>query len=197
MKHFFDVGAHIGQTFNWLPQTAEYDGYHIWCFEPSIRHLGALRQRCLDVKAGHERGWEITICPFALSNKTGWTSFYEKNDHFGDSLFPELYVFNDYVANSPTAPKILCPTINAADFITREIPPIDRIVMKIDAEGSEYDILESVLGSPDASAHIEKFILEFHGINSPLDKQTDLDTRKANLLTEIEAAKISLEYWTL
>ena len=36
--HFFDIGANIGQTFDdFLTKTTAFDGWDVWCFEPSPR----------------------------------------------------------------------------------------------------------------------------------------------------------------
>jgi FkbM family methyltransferase len=190
MKHFFDIGAHVGQVFSWLPKHPEYDGCHVWCFEPSPRHLTELRRRCFNEGA---RRWTVTLCPFALSDRTGWTKLYEKQDHFGDSLFSGLYFKTDYVPNSTTSPDIVCPVIDVIAFMFENVDSGDRVTIKLDAEGSEYDILERILFSPAAIERVERIFVEFHGLGSP----TKLDDRREYLIARIRSLHIALESWTI
>lgn len=191
MRHFFDGGAHVGQVFNWLPQDPRYAEHHIWCFEPSPRHLTALRNRCVNAAMLNRR--MITLCPFALSNRTGWSPLHEKQDHFGDSIFRDLYFHTDLVKDDPFAPRILCPTVDVATFILTEIPPGDVITMKLDVEGSEFIILERLLNFPGICQRVERILVEWHGLDSP----TAQDERRQVILDRIMARGIPLEPWTI
>ncbi len=182
MNHFLDIGANVGNTFDWyLMKTTDYDGWHVWCFEPSIRHLEALRARCSQIMANNEHNYTITICPFALSDFTGYSKIFETVDSLGDSLNETSY----------TRPfEILCGVMHAAEFIADMIPPPERMVLKVDPEGSEIKILNSILQSHFRSIveRIDKILVEFHDVTMPFYDE---------MCARIKSENIPIELWTL
>jgi FkbM family methyltransferase len=162
-RHFFDVGANIGQTFDdYLLGTNCYDGWDIWCFEPSPRHVPALMER---VHALSDR-YKIHVCPFGLSDHTGASVFFQKDDPRGDSF--EHYLRSDHDTVNLEHGYVLhsyCAEI--APFILSHTAPEDRIVLKLDCEGSEYCILRSLYSDELARGQIEEILVEWHTINNP------------------------------
>lgn len=159
MIHFLDIGSNIGNTFDWyLLKTTDYDNCHIWCFEPSPRHLDHLRVRCRSIIDHNEHSFKITICSFALSNFTGFAKIFETADSLGDSLF-------ETSVERPV--ELMCGVVDAAKFIREEIPAPDRVVLKIDPEGSELNIIDSILAAPDVLSRVHKVMIEFHSITHP------------------------------
>ncbi len=193
MIHFWDIGANCGSTFdNYLLKSKRYDGFHIWCFEPSPRSITALRNRCADIVLDNTHNYKITICPFALGAKTKWGRLYEKSTSEGDSLFETTFVGDVEVINQPTlALDIICAQINIVDFMLVAIPEGERVVLKIDCEGSEYEIFGEIFASKPAQDRIERVMVEFHGLGR---YETDLRLR---LYKEFENLNIQIEEWTL
>lgn len=156
--HFFDVGANVGQTFDdYLRLHGEFDGCDLWCFEPSPRHLPKLMEKMGLLR---ER-YRIHVCPFGLAAKTGVRSFSVKDDPRGDSF---------EVRQARTAPIMLGYALEVAafgvvDFILTHTQPQDRIVLKLDCEGAEYEILQALLEAPgceEAHRRVEVKLVEFH-----------------------------------
>jgi len=191
MIHFFDIGANIGQTFDdYLLQTAAFDGGTIWCFEPSPRHISALREKCEQMAtAGHH--WRINICPFGLSDRTGWQRVFEKNDPRGDSFFSELYLNQHYIDNRETSVSSIGMVHNIGYFILSNILPPDRLTIKIDAEGSEFPILECLLLFPDIWPTIDCLLVEWHSTEGANDR----DNQRGTLVSRIGEAGIKLDGW--
>ncbi len=192
MNHFFDIGANIGSTFdNYLLKTNDYDGWHIWCFEPSPRNISELRERCSDI-IHSDHNYKITICPFALAAKTQWRKLYEKSTSEGDSLFETTFVGDEEVINQPTlALDIVCTTVNVVDFMLLAIPEGGKAVLKIDCEGAEYEIMGAIMASPPAISRIERVLIEYHGLER---HETDLRLR---LSKEFLRLNIPVSEWTL
>ncbi len=193
MMHFFDIGSNIGSTFdNYLLKTNDYDGWHIWCFEPSPRNITALRDRCADIILDTKHDYKITICPFALAAKTQWRKLYEKSTSEGDSLFETTFVGDVEVINQPIiALDIICTTVNVVDFMLLAIPEGEKVVLKIDCEGAEYEIMVAIMASPPALSRIERVLIEYHGLEH---HETDLRLR---LSKEFLRLNISVSEWTL
>ena len=183
MNHFFDVGANAGQTFaDFLNQTADYNGWTVWCFEPSPRHLAGL----LQTAAKHAARYDIRICPFGLAEKGGLARFYEKVDPRGDSLVGDFVV-----PNKESGYSVQIITARCSDIILNHIGPEDRALVKLDCEGSEYGILNDLLESPAALAKITRILVEWHG--SELRNQEE-DQR---LMLRFAALGKPLERWVL
>jgi FkbM family methyltransferase len=101
----------------------------------------------------------IELHETAVSNKSGVTKFYE-NDYFGKST-----IYSD-INTADNKQSYLVKVINFNEFIeTNNISKIDYL--KIDCEGGEYDIIESI---PDEYLrnNIRKIVIEFHhNIDNP------------------------------
>lgn len=149
---FLDVGACGGTTFDlFLAKTDQYNGWRVYCFEPSPRHWPGLLQR-----ADHYRHqYDIVLCPFGMAGKTGFLPFYEKEEPSGDSFI------KDYFVNAGTR-HFLCPVVEAGPFLHSIIQPGDNLHVKLDCEGGEYGILPSLLQWVDVWKAIDRLLVEFH-----------------------------------
>jgi FkbM family methyltransferase len=173
VKHFFDVGANVGQTFDdyLIPRAADFADHVIWCFEPSPRHLPALMEKA------HSSVFNVRICPFGLGGRTSAPVFFQKDDPRGDSFSPHLA--SDHV----TANLLLGYTLHGAvfaagEFILAHTAPDDRITLKLDCEGSEYALLQALLLERDALARIENILVEWHTI----EPRPELDAAELEFL---------------
>lgn len=163
MNHFFDIGANVGQTFDWfLSRTNEYNGWTVWCFEPSPRHLASLIAKA---KTYADR-FQITICPFALSDATGVQPFYEKIDPMADSLCVELKrsTNHEVIPNLEASMRLQVATVSLASFITEHTSRTDKIVLKVDCEGAEYAMLNNLCCAGLARPRIAKIYVEWHDV---------------------------------
>jgi FkbM family methyltransferase len=186
MKYFYDVGANVGNTDFYLKKNrARYAGYHIVCFEPSPRHISALRQRISEL--GSVFGG-VTIVPAALSNRDGEQELYEKvGSSQGDSLDP------GHLTTLQTSYRLLVPTIRVSRFVLEHTEATDRITLKLDVEGSEYSILNELLSQNGAEAlkRVEAVLVEWHACFG-YDPKICGHSLSAQLL----GAGISVEEWT-
>ncbi len=159
MKHFFDIGANIGNTFDWfLLKTREFDGWSVWCFEPSPRNLPPLIDKAREL-AGR---YTITVCPFGIGGEFGAFRLFETSDPIGDSFKPEYWVGAVKSKNNRTLHQIMPAIVPLADFILTNTSPGDEIVLKLDCEGSEYAALRNLLDSEDALKRCTRIFVEWH-----------------------------------
>ena len=170
--HFFDIGANVGQTFDqFLSQTTEYDGWTIWCFEPSPRHFAQLLENC----ARYRDRYIINICPFGIGEYSKLLRFYEKDDPMGDSFEERLW--NDHEPkNINNGYTVIAHALSIQEVIDELIPEEDSVIVKLDVEGSEYGILESL--ALDTPKQIKKLLVEWHNIGSPHDTPENLVARQ-------------------
>jgi FkbM family methyltransferase len=161
-KHFFDVGANVGQTFDdYLCKSGEWDGSHVWCFEPSPRHVPALMTKAQEM-AGR---FVVHVCPFGLRGGSGIRPFYMKDDPRGDSF--ESYLASDHLTQNLSPGYTLHGiSVGVGDAVRLLTKPGDRVVLKLDCEGSEYSILTALLDDGAALERIDGILVEFHTIQT-------------------------------
>ena len=186
MKHFLDVGANIGQTFDdFLTKTTEWDGATVWCFEPSPRHVPALMEKAKELSARYK----INICPFGLADCTTMATFFQKDDARGDSFAQILY--SDHVTeNLETGYQLSLLVLSITDFLNAQTKPEDEVTIKLDCEGSEYGILSDLfINGAKLAPRIKKIYLELH--------TTECNTPKnaAALIVGLQRMGIVTEQW--
>jgi hypothetical protein len=83
-------------------------------------------------------------------------------DHDGSTLIKSKIVDYKNKVSNDELPNILCDTIKLSDiiFYASNFKNLE-IVLKLDVEGSEYEILDDLFYT-DAIKHITKFFCEFH-----------------------------------
>jgi FkbM family methyltransferase len=164
--HFLDIGANIGQTFDWyLLPVHDYDGWHIWCFEPSPRNLPALIEKAREL-AGR---YKITVCPFGIGGNHDATRIYETSNPVGDSFLKKYWAGEDESKNIETLHEIVAATVPLGQFILANTAPGDKVVLKLDCEGSEYAALKSLIAEPEALARCSRIMVEWHNTKLPDD----------------------------
>lgn len=190
-NYFFDIGANIGQTFDeYLAKHPEYDGWNVWCFEPSPRHLAQLLQKAEEYKDRYQ----ITVFPFGVG-RHGLFSFGEREDPLADQF--QYHGFAQYFSKKGYSISNYSVQIF---FLLDQIPftpeqfMFPQVVLKLDCEGAEYDILNSIAMDIKHIGRYHKFItrilVEWH--------PHPLRTHEARLeLEKIITSKIPIEPWTL
>lgn len=183
MRHFYDVGANIGQTFtNYLLPGAFRDCW-ITCFECSPRHLSAL---CAEAEKVRSRFAGITVVPSvvgAVGDEPGFSRVYEKTTPLSDSVHPGRRV------NRETGVMIEAPIISLSAFMLCHLAPSDTVEVKLDVEGSEYDVLEDLLQAPEALSRITSLHVEWHDVD-------DSSSLKAKALTHrLSLVGIPVQRW--
>lgn len=176
MKHFLDVGANVGQTFrdHLIPNVDRYQDFHIYCFEPSPRHLDALRSTA-DQNVGRFRS--VSVIPAAVWRRVllpteELVEFHVKTQPLADSIFSE------WRQNRAHGSRLLVPMLDAS-----RLPSIlgihwsSEIELKLDVEGAEYGILSAIIQTPENWVALRKVWVEWHhipGVTEPGLQQEDL-----------------------
>lgn len=184
MNHFFDIGANVGQTFDdFLCKTHDYDGWQVWCFEPSPRHLGALMNKVISLS---DR-FNITVCPFGFSDSARTATFHEKEDPRGDSVYEVLTMGWGVVPQANHPYRVTVALYMLSGFIMQHTAPEDKITIKLDAEGSEFPILRDLLAHPAALARCNELWVEWH--------MTEPNAEAHRLTDALAAAGHPLKQW--
>ena len=84
---------------------------------------------------------ESSLFPFAVSNMDGSATFYLDQDVSHNRWGSSLYAYKD----SLKGPSVTVKQIRLANFIKKYFFHKQIKLMKIDAEGTEYDIITDLL----------------------------------------------------
>ena len=116
-----DVGAHIGE----FALAASPYAKHIICFEPDPSAREALLTNVQDIE-------NIEVLSFALSNRSGLSTFYAAPDFADSSLFKPFGVSS--IEMELETKKL--------DDLNLYFDGYSRLVLKMDAEGFEPEVVE-------------------------------------------------------
>ena len=162
---FLDGGTHYGQGLQQFIQmyniTPEWT---IHTFEANpVTHT-----HFLEKNTNLLQDFNINHYNKALSNKNGIVTIHqetppnEDNSGMGSSII-SLDKWNPWDGtlreNFKTSSEVEC--INLSEFILNNFSKEDFIVVKLDIEGSEYDVLESLIET-EAIFYINDLYVEFH-----------------------------------
>ena len=118
-----DWGSNIGLTAYYFANFAK----QLFCVEPATAHL-----ECLNAMIKQNELKNITVCPYAISNKNGKEKFYLNNNNTANSLI---------LLTEPKAFEMV-ETVDPEEFFKRnKIEYLD--FLKFDTEGNESEIILS------------------------------------------------------
>lgn len=187
MNHFLDIGANVGQTFDWfLNKTHDYDGWTVWCFEPSPRNLHALIDRAQRRELQHRH--TLKICSFGIGGKWAAIPFFQTTNPVGDSFHKEYRVGTVVSENLKIPYELFGITMPLAEFLRVYIPEGDSCVIKLDCEGAEYEALRSLLCNLEQLKKCKKIMVEWHDTMNP-------DDDRAKLTDVFKKIGYDLELW--
>ncbi len=160
---FLDVGAHQGQTIELLLQQ-RFRIDHITGFDPSpICHDILDRKFELDPR--------VNIVKAGLWSKTCKMNLHNEGSQGGS-------VHEDYQTTCDPEPRITqCNFIRASDWFQENVSADDEVFLKINAEGSECEIVLDLLDSGEY-CKIKALLIDFDVRKSPSAKSQEDELRK-------------------
>lgn len=137
----FDIGANLGMFSYWA---VCHGAKRVYAFEPALKSYSAIVNNfpLPQIRAEH----------LAITEKTGNIEFYDNEERsIGSSIFKDL--------SNTDAKPVYCNSFNLQDYARAH--GLERIdYLKVDCEGSEYEIFESV--SDDFLSSIRCMCVEYH-----------------------------------
>lgn len=135
-----DIGAHIG-SFSIYASKAAHCG-HVYAYEPFDSTYNILKRNIALNKRSN-----ITSCKLAVSNQKGERDFYVSDINLAENSLHHIY-----------GRKTIVKTTTLKDIFTEH--NISHCnVLKLDCEGSEYEILFS---SGSILESVDRIIMEYH-----------------------------------
>jgi len=168
---YIDIGSQIGQELERELQ----NGYEVHSFEPNPKHRKFLKKYEDRATINYAAAWDYD----------GEVDFYTNKVEPERDVSSSLIKENTNVGEEP----LKVPCINIGRYLKDLDKDID--VLKIDAEGAEYRIIESILDNFDYT-RIKQWLVEDHS-GYIYDKDW-LDYRE-KVLDRVKKLNIKLENW--
>jgi FkbM family methyltransferase len=156
---FVDLGANIGQSYLWFSKHLKKN-IKFELFEPNpncfkkIKYLSDLHKENFSIKN------------FGVGAKAGIFKFYGSLESDGNNFQQSGSIAKNYVENVPfykiSNKKVIdVKIINFSNYLKKQSKKFDKIFVKMDIEGSEVDLLESLIKNNTIN-FIDVLYIEFH-----------------------------------
>lgn len=156
--HFIDVGAHQGESIagfvNYLRFYGITDVYSITSFEPS-RQAQIWSPLTLTARKYAHLYSSMFISNYAVSANTGIAEFRDDGSA-GSSLHKSKPLNRNETV-------LTVPTISIVDVLNNIPKNAQKIILKLNVEGAEYDILDMLIEDRECLSRINEIWLDFHG----------------------------------
>lgn len=180
-KIFIDCGAHKGESVAAFRKKQDSNQFEIYMFEPNPFLFEEISDNislnnCIKIEA-------------AVSNREGKEKLWgciKVKDSVGASL-ERSKADTDKISQED---YVEVRTIRLSDFIKETFSKEDKIILKMDIEGSEYDVLEDLIAT-ETIDYIDRIYCEFHGHKM---NRTYLK-REANIRAFLARKKITISHW--
>jgi len=156
-----DVGGYIGETALFFAQRG---ARRVFCVEPAPDNLRLLEQNISQSSFKDK----IVVIRAAILDKDGIVEFYMDNQSYPCYHVANSHEFMKTYTREPSKYNVQAMSFQSLLEYTG-LEEVD--VVKLDCEGSEYDIL---LGTPDSVLkRVRKYIIEYHNGPDVLVKRLD------------------------
>lgn len=187
-KLFIDCGGNRGQGLNQITNILKIDNdWDIMIYEPN--------PKCCEFLEHNFNRDNIKIFNKAVHDSDGFINFYiPKNDDYSVSST----IHNDFhnsLENKIWDNYIEVEKIDLSKHILTLKNEYD-IYLKLDVEGSEYDILDKMI-KDNSILYIKKLFVEFHNqyVSEEKLRRFDLDNRKKNIINYLKNNNIDFQIW--
>ena len=175
-KVFLDGGANVGNSIDlFLSKYPNSTEYEIFSFECNPKLLSILNKKYSK---------KATIVPFAIYNKEDTLDFYIGAD-VSSTLRSDKISGNVKKTNF-----VKVKTVDLSKYIFDNFQKEDYIILKLDIEGTEYDVLPHLIRT-GAIHYIDELYGEYH--HHKLNNVTEEEHN--NLILELEKIGFKMKNW--
>lgn len=191
---FLDCGSNIGQGFEFFRKYYPLESFDFVLFEPNPYCFKILEQ-----KYAHHYNNGVRLVRAAVASEDGKIDFYGLDEtqggvySVGGSVLPE---HNSRIYNSSHGSILKVKSINFSDFLTNSIDVSNYsvIILKLDIEGGEYQILDS-LKEKNLLSLFETIYVEFHSQYMSPDKAREYFNKEREFLRYAKRKRLRVVQW--
>jgi FkbM family methyltransferase len=149
-KVFIDGGARTGESFEIIQRDLpEYGDFEVILFEPNPIHREHLTALSKEKSCKYVEG--------AIWDKTSTADFFIAVDIYGDQ---GSTLYSDKREELDRENPIQIKTYDIVDILS-EFTEEDYVVLKLDVEGSEYDIIQRLIDTNNLGK-VKEYLVEWH-----------------------------------
>ena len=179
---FLDLGANIGQGYNWFSKFFQGENINFELFEPNPYCYKKLKK---SVKIKNKK---VITHNLGVSTSSGKVKFYglkEEGDMY--SLSGSIVKNHNSIHYKTTEENAIeIETINLGKFLINKSKTYDKIIIKMDIEGAEVEILEKLISTEIANL-IDILYVEFHSQYQVKSKHSTLiRIREKNIIKSLK-----------
>ena len=174
---FVDLGANLGQGYSWFKNYFKTPNVSFELFEPNPNCVKKLKQ-IDDVIDG-----KVILHPVGVGKEGGLFDFYGLNDNQGGKYSQGGSIVQEHNSSWYTSSKDSAIKVEVIDFslyLKSKATEFDKIIVKMDIEGAEVELLETLLEKNTINL-ISILYIEFH---------SQYQTEDCRLLTKKREEKI-------
>lgn len=189
---FLDVGSNVGQGYSWFSRYYKQKNVTFELFEPNPNCFNEL----LKLPAVKSGGVKAHNCGVGV--QSGAFKFYGLSNDEGGALsqggsFVKEHNSDFYEASQSAAMDI--EVIDFAEFLTEKSQEFDKVIVKMDIEGAEVDLLESMIGNKSI-ALIDILYVEFHSQYMKKDQSEKVRRRESSILKSLKGTpELKVRLW--
>jgi len=191
---FCDLGANIGSTYLFFKKF--YKNATFFLFEPNVNCY----KKLLQLTDRHHS--MVYVKNVAVSSVSGTFKFFlggSLNDEFSESgSISENYfraLKKKKEKNKKNKKQIFLKAINFNSFLKKNSKNFDKIVVKMDIEGAELNLIESLIKNKTLTM-IDILYVEFHSNYVKKNQHMKFKNRELKIISYIkEKTNITLRMW--
>lgn len=181
-KILLDCGSHLGESIKKFKTILNSSDFEFYMFEPNIFLFEQINSNS-----------EFEECKKfnnAVSNKNEIVKFWGCTGNNKSSVGATLEKSKADSDNISENDYIEIPSIDLSEFIVDNFSKKDFIILKLDIEGSEYDVLEKLFDT-NVIEYINELYIEFHSQwLSPEFNQREIEIRN-----NLQRINLTPNYW--
>jgi FkbM family methyltransferase len=191
---FIDCGSNIGQSFEFFQKFYQIKNFDYILFEPNPHCFHVLKE-----KYENNKSYCVEIREQAVGIENKKLNFYGIHENFGGkyslggTVNPE---HNSNQKNYSVDHGIIVNSVNFSELLSDVILPkkYSFLILKLDIEGSEYDVLESLIHNNQIKVFTIIFV-EFHSKYMKPDLAKKYKKREKLILKSIRKSGVKVVKW--
>jgi len=184
---FVDCGANVGQSFDWFKKYFNRNNISFVLFEPNPNCIKILKK-----KLAHSEV-QASLISSAVGLQDGKTKFYGiEQDELSLSQGGAIHPAPWHKHNDERYTTV--DIIDLPKFLKKKKTKTTQIVMKMDIEGAEVKLLESMI-KDDTIRLLDILYVEFHSRFFPKAERSKLALREQNIFQSISQKGVKIRTW--
>jgi FkbM family methyltransferase len=179
---FIDLGANLGQGYTWFSRYFDTPNVEFELFEPNPNCFAEL------LKLPGVRSGEVKVHNVGVGAAAGFFKFYGLAEGEGGKTSQGGSIVKEHNSNRYAASDdgaIDVEVINFSDYLREKAKNFKKIVVKMDIEGAEVDLLESMIENRSVDL-IDYLYVEFHSQYQDEETAAVTRAREEAILTKLK-----------